>query len=396
MQDIIKCPKCQFDIPIAKVLKSNLEEQINKEVEKKLDQEKILITEKLKEEMAEEATTQTKILKEKLEFESTKRAEAEKRELDFIKKQNVLEDQIKKQDLEIARKMQEERKLIEEKLGIEAEEKYKLIIAEKDKKIDDQKKLNDEMNRKLHQGSMQTQGEVLETSLEESLKQQFHLDEIDPVPKGISGVDIIQKVIHHSGQTAGIIAWETKRTKTWEDGWIEKAKDNSRKIKADICVIVSDNLPKEIKFMGEYKGVWVSNFSAALGVAALLRHGILIRFNTVLVNTGKEEKKEAIYDYLCSPTFKQKIDIINENSIKMLEIIETEKRWMTKKWATEETRIRRLQENALRIYGEVQGIAGSNLEDLEITMLETTESNNQNETKNPKNSEVNQFNLFNS
>ena len=230
------------------------------------------------------------------------------------------------------------------------------------------------MNRKLHQGSMQTQGEVLEISFEEALKKNFLHDRIEPVPKGISGVDVIQKVAHQSGQTAGVIAWETKRTKTWEDGWVEKARDDSRNIKADICVIVSDNLPKDVKYMSEYKGVWVCNFASAVGVAGLLRHGIIAKFNTVLVNTGKDEKKEAIYDYLCSPSFKQKVDIIIENSQKFLEIIETEKRWMTKKWAAQETRIRRLQDNTLKMYGEVQGIAGSSLPELELMELEEPEN----------------------
>lgn len=394
----IECPKCGHKILIDEVLKRRMNGQINSEVSKRLELEKQKIEDELKNKYAAEQSDELKIIKEKLKFETEKRAEAQTKELNFIKKQNELEDKLKDQEIEIARRMQEEKKLLQEKSQVDAEEKFKLIIAEKDKKLEEQKKLNDEMNRKLHQGSMQTQGEVMELSFEEALKKNFLHDRIEPVPKGFSGVDVIQKVIHVSGQIAGLIAWETKRTKTWEDGWVEKAKDDARNVKADICVIVSDNLPKNIKYMGEYKGIWVCNFASAIGVSGLLRHGIIAKFNTVLVNTGKDEKKEAIYDYLCSQSFKQKVDIIIENSQKFLEIIETEKRWMTKKWAAQETRIRRLQDNTLKMYGEVQGIAGSSLPELELMELEDPEINpvedkkNEQETKKAINE--GQANLF--
>jgi len=358
----IKCPKCGTDISIDEAI---VQKMVNTKVEKELADAKTEIEKTLREEKG----TELKLLEEKLILEKEKREKAEKKELEFRLREEELKEKEKKMDLELARKVDEQNKILGAKATQEAEEKFKLIIAEKDKKLEDQKKLNEDMNRKLHQGSMQTQGEVLELELEKLLKQSFPTDSIEPVGKGITGADIVQKVTHRSGQLAGTIIWETKRTKGWDDKWIEKLKEDSRNIKANACVLVSENMPKEIKNAGLYSGVWVCNIAFATSVASLLRHGILEVFNTVLVNTGKDEKKEAIYDYLCSPSFRQKVDVIVENSAKMLEIIETEKKWMTKKWSTEEVRIRRLQENTLKLWGDISGIAGSSLPEPESLAL---------------------------
>ena len=353
-KDEIKCPKCGTQISIDEAI---VQKMVNLKVGKELSDAKIEIEKSLREEKGNDL----KILENKLILEKEKREKAEKKELEILKKQTELEERVKRQDLEVARKVAEERKTIEEKIRKEEHEKQDFKYHELQKQLNDTKKALTEAQRKSQQGSMQTQGEVLELELEKLLKLSFLTDLIEPVGKGITGADIIQKIIHRSRQQAGIIVWETKRTKGWDDKWIEKLKEDSRNMKASACILVSDNLPKEINGAGLHHGVWVCNFSFAISVATLLRHGILEVFNTVLVNTGKDEKKEAIYDYLCSPTFRQKVDLIVENSAKMLEIVEMEKKWMTKKWASEEVRIRRLQDCALKLWGDISGIAGSSL-----------------------------------
>ncbi len=352
----IKCPKCGTDIAITEVLSHQLNEQVEEKVNKKLAQQKESLIEDYKKKYEEEHAQVAKRAEMELAIKNKQLDEANNTVLESLKAKAALESKIKQQEIEIAKRVEIEKVTIEEKVRKEESEKIELKIAEKDKKIEEMTKALAEAQRKGQQGSMQTQGEVLELELEKNLKETFPSDVIEPVEKGRTGADIIQKVKHISNQTAGVIVWEAKRTKGWEDKWIEKLKEDGRNIKADACVLVSENLPKGVRNGSQYQGVWICNFSTAVSVSALLRHGILSSFSIALVNTGKDAKQEQIYDYLSSPKFRQKMEIIIENSDKMLDILETEKKWMNKKWIVEETRIRRLQTNTQTILNEIQSI----------------------------------------
>lgn len=392
----IKCPHCGKLIPINDLLKHRLNEQVNSEVSRRLENETTKITDELKQKFSVEASEKLKLYEQKLKFETEKRAEAQIRELDFIKKQNELEDKLKNQEIEIARRMQEEKKLLEEKSQIDAEEKFKLIIAEKNKKLEEQKKLNDEMNRKLHQGSMQTQGEILELALEELLAKKFPLDEIEPVPKGISGADIIQKVFTPNKQPTGIIAWESKRTKAWTEEWVTKLKDDGAKIKANICVLVSEVLPKEIPNFGIYNGIWVCNFSSIVGLASALRNQLIYSHKIIIANQGKNEKKDILYDYLTSHTFAERVRSSIETFMNMKKSLDIEKNAMTKLWASRETQIVRFEKNISAMFGEIEGIAGAELPSIGILELEAAVDANieDNKKKPEKETPNNQTNLF--
>lgn len=366
MSDKIKCPKCGQEILIDEAI---VQRAVDAKVKNKLQEEKNLLAAELKKEFEKNQKASFLELQNKLAVEEKKRRQAEQKELDFIKKQNDLEDKIRQQDLHIARKIQEERRLIVEKSQKESEEKYRLINEEMRKQLEDTKKALILAQHKAQQGSMQTQGEVLELSLEETLKQNFPLDKISPVPKGISGADIIQVVYSPSNQIAGKIIWESKRTKNWTEDWVQKLKDDSRQIKANIAVLVSDLLPKDINNFGLHRGIWVCNRLSIIGLTTALRNQILSVHNTITVNIGKEEKMEAIYDHLCSPAFAQKVETIVETFINMQNNLEKEKIAMNKIWTVRETHIKRLQDSTIKMYGEIQGIAGEALPDIKLLEL---------------------------
>lgn len=360
MANEIKCPNCGTSITVDDAYVQKI---INLKVQKSLEEEKIRLQTELKNELQKEQSQNLKSIQDKLD-------EARKKELESIKKQTELEDKIKIQELETARKLQEERKLIMEKIEKDIQSKYEIQIQEMQKKLEDTQKAVREAERKAHQGSMQTQGEVLELSIEEMLKTNFPLDKIEPVPKGINGADIIQTVYGPSGQPAGKIAWETKRTKNWTEEWVQKLKDDSRSIHADIPIIISDALPKEIENFGLYKGVWVCNYSIILGVATAMRAQLINVSSAITAETGKDQKMEALYSYLTSNTFAQKIQALVETFDNMKQSLDSEKRAMTKIWSTRETQIMRLTENTAKMYGEIQGIAGAALPTIEILELE--------------------------
>jgi len=367
----IKCPECGHNIPINEVLKHRLNQQVNSEVSKRLENEKSKLENELKEKFAVSKNEELKNLKEKLQLEAEKRQTAEKKELEFLKKQDELEDKIKGQDLIMARKLTEEKKILEEKIRKEEEEKQNFALAEMRKQLEDTKKALTDAQRKAQQGSMQTQGEVLELLLEEFLKQKFPHDNFKEVPKGISGADIIQHVYTPSGQLAGVIAWESKRTKAWTEDWVQKLKDDSQRIKANFSVLVTEILPKEVSHFGLYKGVWVCDFSSVFGLTVALRNQLISVYNLMSASEGREEKKDSLYNYFCSSVFTNHIQIIAETFMRMKTDLDKEKNAFSRIWAARETQITRLTENTAKLYGEIQGIIGQQLPGVEILELES-------------------------
>ena len=252
-------------------------------------------------------------------------------------------------------------------------EEHRLKDMEKEKKISDMLKTIEELKRKGEQGSMQTQGEVLELDLEALLRSRFPTDEIEPVPKGIRGADILQRVHNRSGQLCGTIIWESKRTKAWSDGWIAKLKDDQREVKAEIAVIVSETLPSGVKAFTQMEGVWVADFTLAASLAEVLRSGLTQLALAKLSAVGRGEKMDVIYNYLSGPHFRQRVEGIVEAFKSMKEDLDQEKRAITRTWAKREKQIERVINNTAGMYGDIQGIIGASLPEIKILELDEGE-----------------------
>jgi len=296
-EQTIRCPKCKTDIPLTEVLTAQIKEgvknelmvevekkekalaekekdilaekkliedsreNIEEEVNKRLDVEKKKIKEQTKKDAEDEVSLELKDLQEQIQEKNKKIKESQDKELELRKKQREIEDKEKSFDLELARKLSDETKKIEENLSKRITEEQSLKLLEKEQAIEGMKKQINELKRKAELGSQQLQGEVQELDLEKFLRENFIYDEIKPVPKGVQGADVLQKVITKNESFCGSILWESKRTKNWVEEWTTKLKDDQREAKADLAVIVSDVLPKEISNAGFHNGVWVTNRS---------------------------------------------------------------------------------------------------------------------------------------
>jgi hypothetical protein len=290
-------------------------------------------------------------------------------EIGLRKEKLEIEDARKGLELEMARRMESERKRVADDTEKRLTEQYRMKEAEKDKIIDDLKKKAEEFKRKAEQGSQQLQGEVAEISLEELLKASFPLDGIDEVPKGIRGADVIHSVCNQLGQPCGTLIWESKRTKAWSDGWIEKLKEDQREVKAEIAVLVSTVLPKGVNGFARINGVWVCEHSLTGCLAEALRIGLMDLSSAKLSVIGKNEKMEALYEYLSGPEFRQHVEGIVEAFASMRKDLDQEKRAMEKIWAKREKQIERVIKNMGRMYGSMEGIIGQSLPQLELLEL---------------------------
>lgn len=223
----------------------------------------------------------------------------------------------------------------------------------------------EELKRKAEQGSQQLQGEVQELELEALLRAKFPRDTIEPVPKGEHGGDALQHVVGSSGQVCGTIIWESKRTKNWSDGWLTKLREDQRAAKAEIAVIVSQSLPKEIETFGVMENVWVTHPKTVLPLAVTLRHTLIEVASARQASEGQQTKTEMVYQYLTGPRFRHRVEAIVEAFSSMQEDLDKEKKAIVKQWAKREEQIDRVMQATAGMYGDLQGIAGKTIQKIE-------------------------------
>jgi hypothetical protein len=386
--DSIECPNCGHAIPVSEVLSHQIaeraraessveiaklknslarKEQEIEERESKVDEavktRVAALTAEIEREARQKArvsvSTEVADLKNQLAEISQQRDVAQKAELEARKRARELDERAKNLDLEAARKIDAEKQKIQEEATRRADEQYQLKLAEKEKQIQDAKKANDELKRKLEQGSQQTQGEVLELQLEELLRSNFPMDQVEPVPKGFNGADIVQKVMSRSGRLCGTIVWESKRTKVFSEPWLQKLKDDQRKLTAEIAVLVSEALPKDCSTFVFMNDVWVSNPQCAISLAAALRMQLANVAVARAAANGAKQKSEILYEYVVASTqFRQRVEAIAEAFIGMQNGLQEEKRATQRQWAKREKQIEQVISNTAGMYGELQVLTG--------------------------------------
>jgi hypothetical protein len=297
-----------------------------------------------------------------------KLAEAQRAQADLIKKQRELDDAKREMDLTIQKQVQAELGAVRDQAKQEAEAALSLRVREKEEQIASMQRQIEDLRRKAEQGSQQLQGEVQELALEALLRQKFPRDLIDPVPKGEFGGDLIQRVVEPAGQVCGSMLWEAKRTKNWADGWLGKLREDQRAAKADVALIVSHALPKGLQAFDQIDGVWVTEPRCAVAVAIALRESLIALSAARLAGEGQQTKMELVYQYLTGPRFRHRIEAVVEHFSDMQADLDRERKTMMRLWAKREEQIRGVVESTAGLYGDLQGIAGRGL--LEIDGLE--------------------------
>lgn len=296
--------------------------------------------------------TKTKDLQDKLRAAQTA-------ELQLRQEKDSIDRRSRDLELEVARKVDEQRKSIHEQANKDAEEAARLKIAEKDKTISDMQLKLEEAQRKATQGSQQLQGEVLELDSETTLRQMFPQDTIEPVKTGARGGDILQRVLAEMGRPVGTMFWETKRAQSWGGDWTTKAKQDAAEAKAEVATIVSEVLPKGIDDFGLYDGVWCVRPTHAVMLGLAIRQGIISTADARQGALGRETKVERLYAYMIGPEFRSTLEGIALPFRELHEELMAEKRATLTRWKRQEKRIERVFMSVASLQGDLQGIAGS-------------------------------------
>jgi hypothetical protein len=304
-------------------------------------------------------------LQEILDQRNVKLEEAQKAQADLLRKQRELDDAKREMELTIERRVQHSLSAIRDQARKEVHEELKLTIAERELTITSMQKQIEELKRRAEQGSQQLQGEVQEIELEAQLSVRFPSDTIEPVPKGEHGGDVLQRVIGPLGQSCGTILWESKRTKNWSDSWLTKLRADQRAANAALAIVVTQALPKDVETFDLIDGVWVVHRHVAIPVAVSLRQCLVELAMARQASEGQQTKMEMVYQYLTGTRFRQRVQAIVEAFSSMQEDLAREKRALTKQWAKREQQIEQVMQATVGMYGDLQGIAGKTLQEIE-------------------------------
>jgi hypothetical protein len=336
----LKCPNCGHAFPLTDALAAQLRGEVEAAL---LEQHRAQVHE-----LAQRA------------------AQAEAREVESRRRALELEQAIvareKQLDLEVARKLDEKRRDWEAQVRQVATEEQQLKLREKDKTIEDLKRLLEEARRKSEQGSQELQGAVLELDIQTALAAQFPRDLIRPVPKGAQGADLLQEVRDAALAPCGLIVWETKNTKHWQPAWLGKLKDDQRACGAALAVLVTAALPPEARAGFAFvDGVWVASLTAWPALAFALREQLLAVAFARNAAAGMNEKMEALYRYLAGDAFRHRVEAIVEAFAAMKGDLDRERRAMERIWKEREKQLERVIAATAGMYGELRGTIGQSM-----------------------------------
>src|SRR3990167_3841322 len=315
MLTTIKCKYCGKELEISEALQHEIQEEAVKGARKEAQAEALVKLKALEKEKDEEKERNSKLLRQ-LE--------------DLTDEVRSLRRKDEERELEMKKRLSQEEGKIKEELAKKFADEHELKDQEKNKVINDLKK-----------------------ALEALLKKEFPDDGISEVKKGQRGADVIQTVIDKNGQACGLILWESKNAQ-WHEGWLKKLREDQRAAKAHLAVLVATDHPKNYGLSKYINNVWVVDRKAILILATALRFDLIHVNHERLMNVGKNEKMEVLYQYITGNEFTHRIEAIVESFTNLQSDIEREKRWFSIKWARQEKEIRKVIDSTHGIYGELQ------------------------------------------
>ena len=369
----IKCPNCGTEFELNESLKNEVEKELRgkmmdwqKKKEDEFEKQRTALINDTLRKATDDTVVKIKALEEESRIKTQQLQTLQKKELDLLRDKNALEEKQKNMEVEIEKRFLEKRKEIEESAIKREQEIFDLKTKEYKLQMEQQQKLIEELKRKSEQGSMQLQGESQELLLEEILQSYFPFDIIEEVEKGVEGADCIQVIRNNSDTICGKIIYESKRTKAWSNGWIDKLKADMRNSGSDVAILVTQVFPKDMEKFGEKDGVWICTFNEVSSVAQLLRNGIIKIYEAQKSQENKGDKMQLLYNYLTGIEFRGQMESIVEGFMAMKQSIMKERIQMEKLWKEREKQLEKVLLSTSGLYGSVKGIAGAGVSNIPL------------------------------
>ena len=388
MSTEIRCPNCQHSFAPGDAIREEVEKETRAKVvewqkqktaefQSQLEKEKAQVRDQVENQLRLQLQNDYELQLQSLTAANIQNEEklkaAREQQLKYLQKEQELKAKEEELEITLQQRLLAERESLSAEIRKQEDQRistleteFQLKLKEMKEQLETQRKLAEEMKRKAEQGSMQSQGEAQELLLEEMLRTAFPFDQIDEVGKGVRGADCIQTVRNPFGQDCGKIIYESKRTKDFSVEWIEKIKSDMRSQGAEVAVIVTQALPKDMSSFGQKEGVWICTFQDVKAVVQLLREAVIRIYNATKSQENKGDKMHLLYDYLNSREFAEQWQAIREGFLSMRLSIQKERDAMEKLWKQREKQLEKVLLNSAHIRGSIEGISGS---DVDLNLL---------------------------
>ncbi len=420
-ENTIQCPSCEHVFPIGVALTSQLHAKINTELRASYDarlteERESLARELTRSAQAEAARTNAAKLAEyetaatereaalkraQVQLETTRREAGQRAREESVAERKALEEEISRQRVALSDLRKHEIELRQEKARLEAAkqelevqatraleadrlrlrdeftrmadaervrvrqesesvhtEAQRLREVEHAQQTDALRRTVEDLRRRLDAGGEQRRGEAGELRLEAVLRESFPADTIEAIQRGVNGADVRQRVCTPAAKPCGTILYESKLTATWNAQWPGKLRDDLRREQADVAVLVTAVLPKAVTTFALVDGVWVTSVACLPSLALALRLSLLQLASHRQAAVNREEKGEALFHYVTSAQFAERI----ESAVLLIQgldsDLEKEKHAMTKIWKRRDNQLKDLMEVVTDAFYEFEAITG--------------------------------------
>ena len=339
----LTCPHCKKNIDLSGYLEDqilNTRDEIEDELKTKFENEKLSHQEevnKLKQKVLKEQQN-SKLLRSQVENEIRE---------EFLNEQEDVQKRIEKS----------------------VKDKYELKFKHLQIKENEYKKEIQILHNKVDGEENRIKGESQELVIEEWLKHEFPQDKVSEIKKGQSGADTVLLVNDKIGTAIGSILIESKRTKSFSKSWIKKLKEDVKKVKSNVGIVVTHAMPTGKDFLHEVDGVWICHYSEYKNLIKVVRKSLIAINSVIKTQEQSSDTKSLIFDYLTSHEFKQIIETIIGSFSNLKNSLNKEKMAMNKIWNERETNIDQVINSTAAMYGKMKGIAGQSIEDIDILKL---------------------------
>jgi 3-dehydroshikimate dehydratase len=184
-------------------------------------------------------------------------------------------------------------------LATDHEKKLLAQKAASDKETFRMQRKVEDLQRQLERKSNDELGDGAEVDLYNDLKRAFPDDVIRRVKRGVAGADIKHE-IHVEGRLCGKIIYDSKNRGDWKTAYAEQLRKDQMAEKADYAILGTRKFPQNTREMTIRNGVILVNPGRATVIAGLLRNALVQLSSVKLSETGKHEKRRALYDYVTS------------------------------------------------------------------------------------------------
>ncbi|HEY1976390.1 MAG TPA: DUF2130 domain-containing protein [Candidatus Baltobacteraceae bacterium] len=365
----ITCPKCKTEFPLTeRALAGQIEGEVAKRVaaqRKRLADEAAHDAQIAAAAAIEEKDRTLKALRTSVGDYRDKLAAAQADQLELERSRNALAQKLSEADLEVEQRVRGRVDGETLRMKERIKEQYELQVHDRDLKLGQARTQIEDLQRRLAQGSQQLQGESQEISIEQELRAAFPTDTFTPIAKGECGADLLQTVVAPGGQVCGTILWESKRTKNWNAAWLEKLRADQRESKADVSVLVSQAVPADVTSFKNVDDVWVTRRPLIVPIASMLRSALVRVAFVRATSQGRQTKADMVYDYLMGADFRHRVMPVLESLAYMRTDLNAKRARIERELAKEEQRITIAQVSVQRLLGDIQGIAGITIEELD-------------------------------